>query len=81
MILHALALVEQEQIAQGILKVFGASSFEDCCAKYDAARPSERAVFDAAVGRVVEDAGDAFWQGVSDHDVPIATPPDRRRTR
>ena len=52
------------KILSSVLKVFGASSLEECAATYDAVGKAERASLDEAVERVTKDAGAAFWASV-----------------
>jgi len=47
-----------------VQKVFGASSFEECLATYDAVGAAERSTIDEAVERVAANAGAAFWLSV-----------------
>ncbi|HEX6087871.1 MAG TPA: hypothetical protein VF266_25285 [Thermoanaerobaculia bacterium] len=47
-----------------VLKIFGASSLEECAAIYDSVGKAERASLDEAVARVTKDANAAFLLGV-----------------
>jgi hypothetical protein len=46
------------------MRVFGASSLDECLATYDAVGAAERATLDDAVQRMTADAGAAFWLSV-----------------
>ena len=52
------------KVLSSVLKVFGASSLEECEAIYDSVGKAERASLDAAVERVTADANAAFLLGV-----------------
>jgi hypothetical protein len=60
-ILEVLSRGREEKIAGTVLKVFGASSFEECFATYEAVGAAERATLDEAVERVAANASAAFW--------------------
>lgn len=63
-ILRVLARGREPRIASTVQKVFGASSFEECLATYDAVGAAERSTIDEAVERVAANAGAAFWLSV-----------------
>ena len=63
-ILEVLSRGREEKIARTVLKVFGASSFEEAFATYDVVGAAERASLDEMVERVTADASAAFWLSV-----------------
>ena len=63
-ILNVLRRGREEKIARSVMRVFGASSLDECLATYDAVGAAERATLDDAVQRVAADAGAAFWLSV-----------------
>ena len=63
-ILSVLARGREERLAQTIMKMFGASTLEECAATYDTLGKAERASLDEAVERMVADASAAFQLGV-----------------
>jgi hypothetical protein len=63
-ILEILTRGREEKIAGTVLKIFGASSFEECSATYDIVGAAERATLDEAVERVAANASAAFWLSV-----------------
>lgn len=63
-ILRVLSRGREPKIAPTVLKVFGASSFEEALVTYDAVGAAERASIDEMVERVTANAGAAFWLGV-----------------
>lgn len=63
-ILNVLARGREEDLARRILKIFGASSIEECHAAYDALGAAERAGLDAAISRMAADASAAFLLSV-----------------
>jgi hypothetical protein len=63
-ILRVLARGREERIAQAVMKVFGASSLDECLATYEAVGKAERANLDEAVERVTANASAAFLLGV-----------------
>jgi hypothetical protein len=63
-ILEVLSRGREEKIAGTVLKIFGASSFEECFATYDVVGAAERATLDEAVERVAANASAAFWLSV-----------------
>lgn len=52
------------KVLSSVLKVFGASSLEECAAIYDSVGKAERAGLEAAVERITADASAAFLAGV-----------------
>lgn len=52
------------KILGSVLRIFGASSLEECAATYDAVGKAERASLDEAVERVTKDANAAFQASV-----------------
>lgn len=63
-ILEVLSRGREEKIAGTVLKIFGASSFEECLATYDVVGAAERATLDEAVERVAANASAAFLLSV-----------------
>jgi hypothetical protein len=63
-ILNVLRRGREEKIALSVMRVFGASSLDECLATYDAVGAAERATLDDAVQRMTADAGAAFWLSV-----------------
>lgn len=63
-ILEVLSRGREPKLAGTVLKVFGASSFEECFATYDAIGAAERASLDEMVERVTADAPAAFLLSV-----------------
>ncbi len=63
-ILEVLSKGRERKVADKVLKVFGASSFEECLATYDVIGAAERASLDDMVERVTADASAAFWLSV-----------------
>ena len=63
-ILEVLRRGREPKLAPSILKIFGASSFEEACATYEVVGNAERASLDAAVERMAADASAAFWLSV-----------------
>jgi hypothetical protein len=63
-ILKVLGRGRQDEVAHNVLKVFGASSLEECVTIYDAVGKAERATLEEAVERMAASAGAAFWLGV-----------------
>jgi len=63
-ILKVLGRGHEDKVARNVLKVFGASSLEECVSIYDAVGKAERATLDEAVERMAASAGAAFWLGV-----------------
>jgi len=59
-ILRVLARGGHEKAATSVMRVFGASSLEDCVATYDAVGAAERKSLDEFVERLTADAGAAF---------------------
>jgi hypothetical protein len=63
-ILEVLARGRDEKTAQMVMKIFGASSLEECRTIYESVGKAERAGLDEAVERVVANASAAFLLGV-----------------
>jgi len=63
-ILEVLRRGREPKLAPKVLKIFGASSIEECFATYEAVGKAERASLDEAVERVAADASAAFWLSV-----------------
>jgi hypothetical protein len=63
-ILEVLARGREPKIAGNVLKIFGASTFEEALATYDAVGNAERASLDEGVERMAKDASAAFWLSV-----------------
>ncbi len=59
-ILRVLARGGYEKVAASVMRVFGASSIEECVATYDAVGAAERKSLDEFVERMTADAGAAF---------------------
>jgi hypothetical protein len=62
-ILEVLGRGREEKLARRVMKIFGASSIEECLAVYEAVGAAERATLDEAVERVT-DASAAFLLSV-----------------
>jgi len=63
-ILTVLARGREERLGQTILRIFGASSFEEAAATYDLLGKAERASIDEAVEGMVANASAAFQLSV-----------------
>lgn len=63
-ILEVLSRGREEKLAGTVLKIFGASSFEECFATYEVIGAAERASLDEVVERVTANASAAFWLSV-----------------
>lgn len=63
-ILKVLARGREEKVARAVMRIFGASSLEECTATYDAVGAAERRTIDQAVERVAADGSAAFLLGV-----------------
>ena len=63
-ILEVLRRGRDEKIARSVMKVFGATSLDECLTIYETIGAAERASVDEAVERVTADAGAAFWSSV-----------------
>jgi hypothetical protein len=63
-ILAVLSRGREEKIAHVVLRIFGASSFEEAFATYDSVGAAERATLDEGVERVAANASAAFWLSV-----------------
>ena len=63
-ILEVLRRGREEKLARKILKVFGATSLDECLATYEAVGAAERASIDQAVDLMTKDASAAFLLSV-----------------
>ena len=63
-ILEVLSTGREEKLAQKILRVFGASSLDECLAIYDTLGKAERTALDEAIERMTADASAAFQLSV-----------------
>jgi len=63
-VLNLLRRGREEKIARSVMRVFGATSLDECLTTYDMVGAAERATLDDAVQRVAADAGAAFWLSV-----------------
>lgn len=63
-ILDVLRTGKYDKFARAVMKVFGASSMEECYATYEVIGAAERKSLDEVVERVTADAGAAFWLSV-----------------
>ena len=63
-VLEVLRRGREEQLAQKILRVFGASSIDEALATYDAVGAAERASIDEVVERMTAGASAAFLLAV-----------------
>jgi len=63
-ILDVLRRGREEKIARAVLRIFGASSLEECCTIYETIGAAERATLDEAVERVTAEASAAFLLSV-----------------
>ena len=59
-ILSVLARGREPKLAESVMRVFGASSLEECLATYEAVGAAERASIDAVIARLMKDASAAF---------------------
>ncbi|HYH06457.1 MAG TPA: hypothetical protein VEK11_05275 [Thermoanaerobaculia bacterium] len=59
-VLEVLRRGRDEKIATNVLRIFGASSIDECMATYDAVGAAERATIDDAIARVTAGGGAAF---------------------
>lgn len=67
-ILKVLQRGREEKLARTVLRIFGASSLEECSATYEMVGNAERASLDEAVERVAADASAAFWLSVENEE-------------
>ncbi|HYI11416.1 MAG TPA: hypothetical protein VEK57_20335 [Thermoanaerobaculia bacterium] len=67
-ILKVLQRGREEKLAGSIMKIFGASSLEECSATYEMVGKAERASLDEAVERLAANAGAAFLLGVENEE-------------
>jgi hypothetical protein len=63
-ILAVLQRGREDKVARTVLKIFGASSIEECCATNELVGRAERATLDEAVERAAANASAAFWLSV-----------------
>jgi hypothetical protein len=63
-ILEVLARGREEKLASNIMKIFGASSLDECLSIYESVGNAERATLDEAITRLTKDASAAFLLGV-----------------
>lgn len=63
-ILQLLSRGREPHLAEKVLKIFGASSFEECLATYDMVGAAERSSLDEVVERVTANASAAFLLSV-----------------
>lgn len=63
-ILRALGRGRDDRTTRAVMKVFGASSLEECHATYDLVGAAERSAIDQAVEHVAKDGTAAFWLSV-----------------
>jgi len=57
---RVLALGREPQLAQRVMRIFGATSLDQCAETYDMVGAAERATLDEAVKRITADASAAF---------------------
>lgn len=69
-ILKVLARGKEEKVANAVLKIFGASSIEECVATYESVGKAERASIDEMVERVAKDGSAVFWIRVESELAP-----------
>ncbi len=50
----------EDKVARAVLKIFGASSIDECAATYELVGNAERATLDEAVARVAADGSAVF---------------------
>ena len=63
-ILNVLQRGREEKVARDVLRIFGASSLDECVATYEAVGAAERASLDEGVERVAAKGSAAFWLSV-----------------
>lgn len=63
-ILEVLRRGREEQLAQKVMRIFGASSIDECLATYDTLGKAERAGIDEALERMTAGASAAFQLSV-----------------
>jgi hypothetical protein len=71
-ILRVLGRGRQEKLAPTVLKIFGASSIEECTATYELLGKAERASVDETLERVVANASAAFLLSVENDELRAA---------
>lgn len=67
-ILKVLGRGREPKLAQTVLKIFGASSLEECSEAYERLGNAERASLDEALARMAANAGAAFVLGVENEE-------------
>lgn len=67
-ILEVLRRGREPKLAPKVLKIFGASSMEECFTTYEMVGKAERAALDEAVERVTADASAAFLLSVESEE-------------
>lgn len=68
-VLQVLRRGREPQLAAKVMKIFGASSIEECFTTYDAVGKAERASIDETIERVTKDASAAFLLSVENETV------------
>lgn len=63
-ILKVLQRGREEKVAHAVMKIFGATSLDECAAIYEQVGKAERAALDDGVERMAANASAAFWLGV-----------------
>jgi hypothetical protein len=63
-ILKVLARGREEKLANTVMKIFGASSIDECLATYEMLGAAERSSLDEALARMTANASAAFLLGV-----------------
>lgn len=70
-ILKALSGGRDDEVARGVLRVFGASSIEECVATYEMVGAAERSALDEAVERLAANAGATFPDDMEADVAPV----------
>ena len=60
-ILKVLKRGGEDKVSRAVLKIFGASSLEECSATYEMVGKAERVTLDEAVERFAADGSAVFW--------------------
>jgi hypothetical protein len=60
-ILEVLKRGGEDKVSRAVLKIFGASSLEECSATYELVGNAERATLDEAVERAAANGSAVFW--------------------
>jgi hypothetical protein len=60
-ILEVLQRGGEDKLSRAVMKIFGASSLEECSATYEMVGNAERRSLDEAVERVAADGSAVFW--------------------